>query len=300
MKNYIYLFIITTLVLVNISCDKIEHPVVEHTNELDWSLFPGGDSSTYAWPTWTENTYNQQNVLLEDYTGHTCTNCPAAAVIAKGLEDANPNRVFVASIHASVGNSFQAVSPPEFTQDFTTEAGDTYVNSIPSFFGNPTGTINRKDGGIANTIWYASSNWAGAVNTTLNETPNAKIQQQYNYFPQTRGLFVHTESVLNTLNNNNEYAMVIYLVREVVVAPQKLANGTVEEFYHHHNVLTDNLNGTWGITLENTTDKQYHNLAIQLPDNSSDTTYNINNLSLISYIYNKTNYKVEQVIKTEL
>ena len=116
------------------SCDRIEQPIPVKVGGLDWDLFPGGDSADYSWPTWTQNTNTFQNVLLEDFTGHTCTNCPPAATIAKNLEDANPGRVFIASIHASIGNSFQAVEPPEFTNDFTTESGNTYVNEIPSFF----------------------------------------------------------------------------------------------------------------------------------------------------------------------
>ncbi len=287
--------------LIAVSCDKVEHPVVEHpSSNLDWSLFPDSDTSNYNWPVWTENTSTLKNVLLEDYTGHTCTNCPAAGLIAKGLEDANPNRVFVASVHAGIGSAFQVVSPPEFLIDFRTEAGNTYVNDIAGFFGNPAGTINRKDGGLSNSLWFLASAWTGAVNSALTEPLVAKLQLQYNYFPQTRGLFVHTESeFINTLTD--DYGLTIYLVREVVIAPQKLSNGAVEEHYHHHSVLSDNINGTWGTKLatENS-GKLYNNFSFLLPDNTTDTTYNITNLALISYIYNKTTLEVAQVIKTEL
>ncbi len=298
LANIIFSSLFFVVVLASISCDRIEHPVVDHSNDLDWSLFPGGDSTDYNWPIWTTNTNTQQNVLLEDYTGHTCTNCPAAAVIGKGLEDANPNRVFVTSIHASTGSAFQEVAPPEFLQDFRTEAGNDYVNEIPSFFGNPSGAINRKGGGLANTNWFLSSAWAGKVNSTLSESPIAKLQLQYNYYPQTRGLFVHTESEF-TSAVSEDFGLTIYLVREVVIAAQKLSNGNTEEHYHHHNVLSDNLNGTWGTKLEST-EKAYNHFAVLLPDNSSDTTFNIDNLALITYIYNKSTLEVAQVIKTEL
>ena len=284
------------------SCDRIEQPIPIKVGGLDWDLFPAGDSADYTWPTWTQNTNTLQNILLEDYTGHTCTNCPAAAIIAKGLEDANPGRVFIASIHASIGNSFQAVSPPEFTVDYTTEEGDKYANEIPSFFGNPSGTINRQGGGLGNTIWFLSSAWTNTINSSLSNTPKANLQVQTNYYAQTRGLFVHTESeYLTTLTD--EYALVIYLVRKSVVSPQKLANGSTEEEYHHHNVLSDVINGTWGTTISTaptTGEKVYNDFAIQLPDNTNDTTYNTNNLSLITYIYNKSNYEILQAIETEL
>lgn len=284
------------------SCDRIENPIPIVEGGLNWDLFPDGDSTDYTWPTWTTNTNSLQNVLLEDFTGHTCTNCPAAAVIAKGLEDANPGRVFIASIHASIGNAFQAVSPPEFTTNFTTEAGNTYANDIPSFFGNPSGTINRQGGGLGSSVWFLSSAWTNTTFTALTNTPKANLQVQTNYYPQSKGLFIHTESeFLTTLTG--DYALVIYLIRKSVVSPQKLANGTVEEEYHHHNVLTNVINGTWGNTIASAPvsgEVVYNNFAIELPDNANDDTYNTDNLSLIVYVYNKSTYEVLQVISTEL
>lgn len=297
------LIILSSLVLISLfSCDRIEQPIPTKTGGLDWDLFPNGDSTNYTWPTWTPNTNTFQNVLLEDFTGHTCTNCPAAAVIAKGLEDANPGRVIIASIHASVGNAFQALSPPEFTTDFTTEEGNLYANEIPSFFGNPSGMINRQGGGLSNTLWYLSSAWTNKTNSTLSNSPKANIQVQLNYFPQTRGLFVHTESEFLS-NLTEEHSLVNYLIRKVVIAPQKLANGSTEEEYHHHNVMSGTINGAWGTSLGtefNTGDKIYNNFAIQLPDNSLDSTYTVNNLSIITYIYNKSTYEIIQVTEIDL
>ncbi len=302
MKNIFLLSALLFSFSLFYSCDKVEHPIPEKKGGLDWSLFPGGDSTNYTWPSWTPNTNTLQNVLIEDYTGHTCTNCPAAAVVARTLENDNPGRVFVASIHASIGNSFQSLVPPEFTTDFTTEEGNTYVNEIPNFFANPSGTINRKQGGLGGTHWYLSTTWASATNSALTETPKANLQVQYNYFPQTRGLFVHTESEFLT-NLQDEYALVIYVVRDVVIAAQKLADGSTEEHYHHHNVFTKTINGAWGTTIASSPvsgDKIYNNFAIQLPDNTNDSTYNIDNLSLITYVYNKNTLEVSQVIGTEL
>ena len=284
------------------SCDRIEHPIPVRVGGLDWDLFPAGDSADYTWPIWTPNTNTLQNVLLEDFTGHTCTNCPAAATIAKNLEAANPGRVIIASIHASIGSSFQATSAPDFLTDYTTEEGDTYANEIPSFFGNPSGTINRLGGGLANTLWYLSSAWTTKTTSVLGDSPKANLQVKTNYYPQTRGLFVHTESeFLTTLTS--EYAIVIYLIRKAVVSSQKLSNGTTDLAYVHHNVMSSVINGTWGTTIGVAPvagEKVYNNFAVKLPDGNTDSTFNTSNLSLITYVYNKSNYAVLQVIQTDL
>lgn len=284
------------------SCDRIEQPIPTKTGGLDWDLFPNGDSTNYTWPTWTPNSNVQQNVLLEDFTGHTCTNCPAAAVIAKNIEDANPNRVFIASIHAGTASSFQAPELPELPTDFRTEEGNIYVNEIPSFFANPIGTVNRQSNGLGNTLWYLSSAWSNETTSALSNTPKASIQVQMNYYPQTRGLFIHTESEFLT-NLSEEHSLVNYLIRKTVIAPQKLANGSVEEEYHHHDVMSGTVNGAWGTNLGSSFssgDKIYNDFAMQLPDNNTDSTYNSDNLSIITYIYNKNTYEVIQVTETNL
>ena len=283
------------------SCDRIDNPIPENNSELNWDLFPNGDSASYPWPTWTANTNTLKNVLMEDYTGQLCTNCPAAGAVAKGLEDANPGQVFVVSVHASPDGAFQAVQPPEFTIDFTTPAGDAYANEMPGFLGNPMGCINRNSNGFGNSVWYFDTDWTSAVNTEKALTPNVNLQLQYNYYPSTRGLFIHTETeVLNDLNDT--YNLIVMLLRDTVIGPQKLNNGTVDHEYHHHSVLTDNINGTWGTQLFSGTsatgDKYYNNFSYEVPN--TDSTFDINNLSLVTFVCNRSTFAIEQVIKTEL
>ena len=123
------------------SCDYIEHPVPE-ASSINWDLYPYDTTANpYPWPVWSNNTNTVKRILLEDYTGHTCTNCPAAAVIAKQLEDDNSGKIIVASVHASPSGTFQSVQPPEFITDFQTTAGNAYVNDMENFLGNPMGTV---------------------------------------------------------------------------------------------------------------------------------------------------------------
>ena len=129
-----FLTVIFLYSLIISSCDYVENPIPESSGDIDWNLYPFDTTSTpYPWPSFTTNNNTQRNILLEDYTGHTCTNCPAAADIAHQLEVNYPDRLFMASIHASTDGSFQAVQPPTFNIDFTTQAGNTYVSEMSGF-----------------------------------------------------------------------------------------------------------------------------------------------------------------------
>lgn len=297
---------ILILVFSVFSCDKIETPMPEAYGEFNWGLYPF-EPSTYPYniadpaSNWGVNS-NQKGILLEDYTGHKCTQCPAAATIAIGLEENTSLNVIVASIHASSDGAFQSTDNL-FTNDYQTQAGDTYVSQMSGFVGNPQGMINRNNESFDGTVWYYPANWENAINNELSNSLNANIQLQYNYYPGTNGLYVHTEtSFLNTMTGN--YHLMIYLIRNDVVSPQKLNNGDIDTNYHHHAILSDNLNGTWGSLQIDSIAYQdsiiYNNFTYKLPNPLTDSTYKIDNLSLITYLFNRDTYRIEQAIKTDL
>ena len=89
MKN---IFIFSSIIAFAIfSCDKVDnaYPAQTYTGGLDPTLYPG-NITDYVVPTFSPNTNTNRNVLIEDFTGHTCIFCPDAAAEAHNLETANP------------------------------------------------------------------------------------------------------------------------------------------------------------------------------------------------------------------
>ena len=295
------------LILATLSaCDKIDQPVIQQASSglegLDWTLFPGGDPESYVVPTFSASSNTMRNVLLEDYTGHKCTNCPSANQTASNLEAAYPGRVLVATVHASSTGNFQAVDA-EHPLDFTTEAGDVYTTDIPGFFGNPSGTVNRRSLGVESSVWYFDFQWASEIESELNENNAVNIQVETNYYPETNGLFIHTATEsLSALDENHR--LVIYLLRKEVISPQSLNDGSVDEEYEHHEVLTANINGTWGTALRldtmSTSDIALHHFSYALPDPITDPTYQVQNLKLLVYVMNRDTYRVVLIIDKQL
>ena len=304
MKYCIY--ILSLILIFFSSCDKIEKPIPELPGGLDWDLYPG-DSLDYLAvynfnspdSNWEINSNTKRNILLEDYTGHKCTNCPDAAITAKELEDNTSLGVVVVAIHASQDGYFQSTDGT-YTTDFTTPAGDVYVVDMPGMFANPLGTINRKSNGLSGSVWHPEGSWVTVANQETNQPLLANIQVQTNYFPSTNGLFIHTETEFNS-DLVGDYRLVIYLIRKSVISPQSMGDGTTNYNYNHHNVLSENINGAWGTPigtnniLEET--KFYNDFSFELP---TDSTYNIDNLSLVTYLCNRNTFEIIQVTKTDL
>jgi hypothetical protein len=79
--------------------------------ELDTTLYPGNwaDYVANEWPTFTANTNIDRNILIEDYTGHKCIFCPAAADLAHQLEVTHEEPILKTKEVAKEENGWKSV-----------------------------------------------------------------------------------------------------------------------------------------------------------------------------------------------
>jgi hypothetical protein len=308
------LLIVSIAILGLTSCDKVENPFPPSfsSGELDWSLYPDGDSAHYvdvanAWPTFVANTNTNRNVLIEDFTGHKCVFCPAATDVAEQLETANPGRVYAAAIHAGpdgVG-PLQAPAAGTYEHDFTnaqsTDIGIYFGFDWPSsaFVGNPNGTVNRMDHGNGSPVTHPS-NWTNATNSVITANDlKVNLQAVTNYYASTRGLFLHTEIDVIDVGLTNELRTVVYLIQDSIQKPQLFPapiNDSLE--YVHHSVMRGCLDGrAFGRVLDAahlnaTNGKYYFNYSYKLP-----TQYSADNMHLLIYVRDAITEEVYQVIQ---
>lgn len=315
--------IVTTVFLASIlvafllsSCDKVENPYPPQYVDIDTTLLYGVTFQQYKntlWTDFTPNTNTNVNVMIEDFTGHKCTNCPLAAVEARAIEAANEGRVFVASIHAGPNGTipFQNTTGALFFHDFTNPQGLQISTEITDggFIGNPSGTVNRKLFG--GQVFQNYSSWTSYASTILTANDlKTNLQAITNYFPETRGLFVHTEiDVLETIAD--DLYQVVYLLEDSLIAPQITPTAwsfpsNIDEQYVHrdiHRACIDGFAMGRKLTEANKVDKNgdpttgnkyYLNYSYKLPDQ-----YNPDNMHLLIYVYNKTTKEVLQVIRKD-
>lgn len=302
---------IVFIAALSVGCDKITNPVIKKENTINTDLYPGeGD---YVIPAFGDYPSSTKNVLIEDFTGHRCGNCPTAAVIAHDLKEEYPGQVFVASIHSSLPPYFfQSVTEegdpeyPAYSHNFRTEAGDQYPLDIGEFIGNPEGLINRITDG-AGQIWQFHPTWSQKVGEILDDNSPLlmNVQVNTNYYTETRGLFVHVQSE-SLANIEGRYNMVVYLIQNEIVDWQLdyISDPQNIEFYPHKDVLIDNINGTYGDQLFASTsvigESFQNHYTYEVPEETEvegsdpgDDT----GLSLIVYLMNRDTYEIIQVIE---
>lgn len=293
-----------------VSCDHVKNPYPPEVNlELDTTLYPGlwSDYENNEWPVFSENTNTNRNVLIEDFTGHKCVFCPAAADLAHALHEADPSRVYIASIHAGpdgIGD-FQSVSPPDYPLDFTNpegvEIGLYFGENDGGFPGNPRGTVNRFNNG---TIFQSPTQWTSMVNDQLSSN-NLKIniQSELNYYEETKGAFLHVELDPVDANVSENLGITVYLLEDSLVGDQKMSDNSHNSNYIHRDIHRGNLNASaFGrpVSSEDLSGNKYYiNYSFVVP-NQLDGQYNASNMHLLIYAFNTETWEIYQVIKQKI
>lgn len=307
-KLFPYLFVLVGLTFFFSSCDKVDHPYEYVASvKMDTTLFPGNWSDYLAndYPTFTENANTSVNVLIEDFTGHMCPNCPLAATEAHSIHQSHPNRVFIASIHVDPDAllGFQTAIPGgnKYFTDFTNPDGIVYGKKFGSGFnfnGNPAGTVNRKT--VGGKMFDIKGTWQSRTDAILSANNlEVNIQSKFNYFESTGGGFLHAEFEKKT-NDPIEINAVVYVIKDSLITWQLMPDNSDNEFYVHRDIHLGSIdNNPWGIKVFDADaaagDKIILDYSYKLP-----TDIVKENLHFLIYIYDVDTYEILQVIKQEI
>jgi hypothetical protein len=281
--------IAVSLMLFILSCDKINNPIESNIDSGDCEL-----------PVFNSNPNTKRNVLVEDYTGHQCGNCPEAAVEIDNLTQTYGSQIISVAIHSGSFAETET-NTGKYGTDQTTPHGDELVSDFGvSYF--PSGAVSRINSGSG--IISPYSQWETKVQSIINDSPIASIQikTEYNTTNNQACIFVESEA-LQTLTN--DYNLTIIVVEDNIVDWQKnyggnpnYPTGDVSNYVHNH-VLRDHVTGTYGeLVLENgflVGDKNTASYSYIL-----NSGWNYQEISLIAYLYNVSTKEIIQVAKHHL
>ena len=186
----------------------------------------------------------RRNVLLVDFTGQRCSNCPAAADLLHSLT-AGPagSRIIAVSVHGgalalSTDASPRGLAGPD-ARRLTDEAR---VNSWPQ------GTVDRPVGGTL----LRPSAWNAALAEHLALAADADAAAQQSLVADAH-VALATRTLSYTLRPRHltdaagqadaETYLHLWLVEDSITAPQTLADGTERADYLHRHVLRLDLTG---------------------------------------------------------
>lgn len=222
-------------------------------------------------------------VLIEEFTGKGCTQCPKGSRELENLLTLFPDNLVAVSIHA--GPFANPASYPELgPNDLRSPQAQDLFNLLSPILFYPTGAVNRTlvSGGMQLTL----NQWASAISKQLETEPAVELSIEDVYNPETRELEV-TVTGIGKYAVTGDLRLSIMLVENNIIDGQNDieagGNGVVLDYVHKH-VLRDMLTSASGesiltsITTGETFSKTY---TTTIPEQ-----WNAQNMEVIAFISN--------------
>lgn len=247
-----------------------------------------------------------QKVLLIDYTGNQCGNCPKGAKEAALLHERYGDKLIIVAMHT--GSRFARPDPTTvFKEDFRTAAGEGIFEFLGKP-GQPTGTVNFVKVGDNYTMGYTA--WASAISKELRKTPTMSIAITPE-FSEDSILTVKADVKYKKASTGN-HRLAVYLVEDSIIYPQVdydllPADDVIPDYLHRHvlrgaiigGVFVDRYTGVinkaagFGEALPTTVANATTSKTYTIP--LKGTKWNVKNCSVIVQVNDKTTNNTLQV-----
>lgn len=182
-----------------------------------------------------------KRVLLEDFTGVRCTNCPQGHDLAHDLEVQHPGQIVAVGCHSD----FLAQPYPGWP-DLRTAAANS-ISDLLSPPAKPYAAIDRVLWPGQTFIPVGLQNWSGNTNTRLTEVPPVNISLSSTYTDTSRETILRMElHYTQTLAGPNRFG--IWLMEDSINSAQ-LNGTTVDSPYYHMHVLREYLTPVNGVAI---------------------------------------------------
>ena len=231
----------------------------------------------------------KRNVLIEEFTGKKCVNCPSGHVEAKTIEEAYPGRVWSINIH---GGAYSSLDYPNMNTQLCDTIGTFFS---PSFF--PSGMVNRRSMKI-----LAYNQWRDAVDEEIQEVAECNIAGQVAINPVTRIATVTVELYYTSDSKSDVNYLNVFMLQDSIIGEQTGSSFNPEQDlgdnqYRHMHVLRGSATPFWGDAVNTTTAGSFvtKTYKYELPEEIGETGKNngveviLENISFIAFVTEKHN-----------
>ena len=227
-------------------------------------------------------------ILIEDFTGQYCVNCPRATEeIERLIEQYGDTVIIAVAIHSGPFSKDKTAG----TSPLYTEVGDQYFSNW-KLSAQPVGLVDRLFGMPLN-----YTDWGGAVNYELTDSINSKavvsiiVNTAYDFdtelgYADVQTIGMDSKPVSGKLQ--------VWLVEDSIDSFQLMPNGSREEHYNHMHVFRASINDPWGDDLT----VSHGEVVSKKYEFALDPAWVFENCSLVVFLYDEDG--VKQVTKKKL
>lgn len=204
-------------------------------------------------------------VLIEDFTGQRCVNCPKATEVIDQLQEAYGDNIVAVGIH---GGPLSFAGNPNFV-GLSTATGDEYYNHWDLEY-QPVGLVDRHS-----PLNYPE--WMSAVREELTKPSPLRLTGNVSIEDGDLTLHLLAEGTDGTV----EGKLQIWLLEDNIQALQLMPDGTANLQYVHNHVFRAAVNGTWGEDISLGEGETVERTLIM----ALEPEWNPQNLSIVAFVY---------------
>lgn len=224
-----------------------------------------------------------RGVLIEEFTGRLCVNCPYGHIIANGIVHDNPGKAWAVNIH---GGGFAPTSYP----NFNTSHAQSIINAF-GVTGYPQGVVNRSTS-------YALSRgeWTVEANEQMGQLAECNVGGQIVINKKTRMATLSLEVYYTSNSAANMNYLTVMMLQDSILGgqsggfdnPYQMLDGQ----YVHMHVLRDIVTPLWGDEIIPTTagtlvTKTYSYKIPEVVGSPNGVDVDIDNISILAFVTEK-------------
>ncbi len=227
---------------------------------------------------------SERKVLLEDYTGVRCVNCPTAAAEIERLQEFYGDNIIVVGVYPMQPTGL--TQPWDPNRDLRSSVAQTWATefAIEQF---PNGMVNRQE-----VIGYQE--WGGAIAEVISGGINyvdlsltANMSTDSTIAVSVEGSFVENYEADGAVN------LITMILEDSIVAPQRTPTGVNGNYVHNH-VLRAVLGPEWGSQVASEAPTRGTTFSTSL-SGTVDKAWRTNKLSVVAAVVNANSREVIQV-----
>ncbi len=231
---------------------------------------------------------SDRNVLIEEFTGRNCPNCPAGHIISNGITHDNPDRAWSIGIHSGY---FAVTTYPNFNTDISAIFTDPY-DDVSGGLGYPAAVINRSTEQA-----LGRGQWEAEANTQLQQTAECNVDGHVVINPITRTATITAEVYYTANSAETTNYLTIVMIQDSIAGQQAYAHTNPaqdlgDDMYCHMHVLRDVVTSSWGDEITPTTEgslitKTYEYIIPDTIGNPNGVAVDIDNIHFIAFVTEK-------------
>ncbi len=183
-------------------------------------------------------------VLIEEFTGKGCTNCPKGSRELDNLLAIYGSQLVVVSIHAGFFANPQFFPLGQY--DLRTQEGEQIFALLGPNLGYPSAVVNRKK--FSGDYQHGANAWAGFVAAEITEEPDVEFTVDAEFDPVSRSMLIVVEGRARVDVGFPVYIGVMVTESGIIDAQDDQEAGGIVEDYEHKHVLRTMFtphNGEW-------------------------------------------------------